>query len=433
MLARRGLPLLVAGVVLCGRGAGAVDITGSWALCLVASGPSPACSAGITGTLDATSTTFTIAFPDLCTITGTVDQTSGTLTPDPGQCPSLLGFALTATDTSIGGTLDLATGCDPFTVNGVKACGACDPPPGFCVVGGCGNTACSFEAPSCTYAPRNGGTCDDGNACTTTATCDHGLCSGPSDVACNDDNPCTDDACVPEIGCVFTPNTSPCSDGDACTNGDTCSGGTCVPGPAVTCAPCRTCDTAAGCVVGPKGGCKHSTVPAKNKLLLKDSPGDTTDRVAWTWGGGEETDSVEFGDPRTTEDYTLCIFDDVLATSRLVIDATAPAASTCPFGPTGTPCWSARGTPAGNRGFVYKNRGLLTPDGLKQLTLSPGVDGKAKIEAKGQGANLALPSPMNLTLPLTVQLQTENGTCWEAAYTSARINREDELKATGSP
>jgi hypothetical protein len=47
-------------------------------------------------------------------------------------------------------------------------------------------------------------------------------------VVCDDGNPCTDDACDPVVGCVFTPdNTNTCSDGNACTN-DVCQGGACV-------------------------------------------------------------------------------------------------------------------------------------------------------------------------------------------------------------
>ncbi|MBI4718258.1 MAG: hypothetical protein HY763_10670, partial [Planctomycetes bacterium] len=48
---------------------------------------------------------------------------------------------------------------------------------------------------------------------------------------CNDNNPCTDDACVPGNGCVYTPdNSNACSDGQFCNGVETCSGGTCQPG-----------------------------------------------------------------------------------------------------------------------------------------------------------------------------------------------------------
>jgi len=50
------------------------------------------------------------------------------------------------------------------------------------------------------------------------------------DSQCNDDNGCTDDSCDPELGCIFTPNSVPCNDGEECTDGDTCDDAACQPG-----------------------------------------------------------------------------------------------------------------------------------------------------------------------------------------------------------
>ena len=44
-----------------------------------------------------------------------------------------------------------------------------------------------------------------------------------------------------------------------------------------------------------------------------------------------------------------------------------------------------------------------------------------------------MPSPMDVTLPVTVQLQVANGECFETVFTTARAQREDLFKATGSP
>ena len=41
---------------------------------------------------------------------------------------------------------------------------------------------------------------------------------------CDDENPCTDDTCDPTIGCVHTPNTEACDDGNVCTDADICDG-----------------------------------------------------------------------------------------------------------------------------------------------------------------------------------------------------------------
>jgi hypothetical protein len=98
--------------------------------------------------------------------------------------------------------------------------------------------------------------CDDGNACTAG---DH--CSGIDDtcvpgtpVACT--GPCTTGTCDPSRGCVPTPASTPCDDGNACTVGDHCRGdaAVCVPGPACAteglcvvepCDPARACPLAA--------------------------------------------------------------------------------------------------------------------------------------------------------------------------------------------
>ncbi len=47
---------------------------------------------------------------------------------------------------------------------------------------------------------------------------------------CDDDNPCTQQACV-EGRCAYTNNPGPCDDGDACTVDDACFGGTCTGDP----------------------------------------------------------------------------------------------------------------------------------------------------------------------------------------------------------
>ena len=70
--------------------------------------------------------------------------------------------------------------------------------------------------------------CDDGSQCTQTDTCLSGVCTGANPLACDDNNPCTDDTCDAVPGCVYTNNdTNTCDDGDGCTDTDACSGGLC--------------------------------------------------------------------------------------------------------------------------------------------------------------------------------------------------------------
>ena len=66
-----------------------------------------------------------------------------------------------------------------------------------------------------------------------------GACWLGDDAPCDDGDPCTDDFCDPDVGCVRPANTSPCDDSDPCTLDDACDGaGACAgdtPNPA--CAP----------------------------------------------------------------------------------------------------------------------------------------------------------------------------------------------------
>ena len=95
--------------------------------------------------------------------------------------------------------------------------------------------------------------CDDGDTCTTGDHCQLGDCTGSGSLTCNDGNPCTDDACDPQAGCTFTPNTAPCNDGNACTAVDLCAAGACYGSQSPDCDDqniCTNdgCDIAAGCV-----------------------------------------------------------------------------------------------------------------------------------------------------------------------------------------
>ena len=277
---------------------------------------------------------------------------------------------------------------------------------------------------------------------------------------CDDSNVCTDDSCNPTTGCVHTPGnagtvcrpsagdcdvaetctgTSPtcpadayepddtvCDDDDACTSGDMCTAGICA-GVAVACPACQTCESGLGCVAAPRDLCLDPVEPFKALLLLKHNTNDSRDKLIWKWIKGEETVLEDFGDPLTRDDYTLCIYETVGEQPSVLLSATAPAGGQC----AGRDCWKALST----TGFRYKDK-ELTPDGLDTIILKAGDDGKAKIIVKGKGAGLILPSPLDVELPVTVQLQSTNGECWQAGYfpVGVKKNEADMFKAkAGSP
>ncbi len=97
----------------------------------------------------------------------------------------------------------------------------------------------------------NGASCNDGNACTKTDSCQSGVCAGSNAVVCAVSDQChTAGTCNPSTGACTDPakpNGSACSDGTLCTQTDTCQGGTCVGASPVTCAASDQCHSAGSC------------------------------------------------------------------------------------------------------------------------------------------------------------------------------------------
>ena len=121
----------------------------------------------------------------------------------------------------------------------------------------CTDSSCE-PVVGCQFKPQSG-PCNDGSACTTVDVCKGGVCTGKS-VACDDGIDCTDDACLPAGGCKHTNNAAACdADGSVCTVGDGCVAGKCKAGKALACNdgnPCTqdACDPAVGCSAVPGDG-----------------------------------------------------------------------------------------------------------------------------------------------------------------------------------
>jgi hypothetical protein len=122
----------------------------------------------------------------------------------------------------------------------------------------------------CVY-PHNTAPCDDENVCTLNDVCKNGQCGGTSQLDCDDNNPCTNDMCFLELGCIHSYNASPCNDNNACTEGDTCGGGVCNGGPMIPCIDENFC-TSDACI--PELGCvftnKNSLCDDGNPCTVKD-------------------------------------------------------------------------------------------------------------------------------------------------------------------
>jgi hypothetical protein len=299
---------------------------------------------------------------------------------------------------------------------------------------------CDTGTGLCSNPPSSNVTpCTDGDACTQTDTCDGaGTCVGANPVVCAPLDQChAAGTCDTGTGLCSDPpvtNGTGCDDGNTCTISDACAAGTCV-GSSVTCgdsivqAGCdEDCDIPGGgpncttdchfiCGPTPQAGCRAPALPLKGTVALKDKSPDKKDQVNWKYIKGAATTLADFGDPLTSTDYTLCVYDQSAAPQPILL-AHAPAGGTC-----GTkPCWKAV-----KDGFKYNDK-LLTPDGLQQVLLKSGVATKTKILVKGKADNLPMPT-LPLTPTVTVQLKSESGVCWEAKYSTPQKNFAEQFRA----
>ena len=198
----------------------------------------------------------------------------------PGPPPACDDGELCTTD-----SCDPAVGCvnanNTVLCNDANACtvgdacadGACQggPAPDCDDNNPCSDDSCEVEA-GCVHT-NNNASCEDGNLCTLDDKCNAGACvPGNQAPVCNDANGCTDDTCVPEFGCIFINNVEACDDGDACTAADACADGACVPGAPVVCPDdsntCTTesCDADQGCLSTPIPDCCGNGVKEGQEL-----------------------------------------------------------------------------------------------------------------------------------------------------------------------
>lgn len=164
--------------------------------------------------------------------------------------------------------------------------------------------------------------------------------------------------------------------------------------------------------------CRQPFVSGKSSVLLTKKFPSTKDRLQWKWNKGTATSLADFGDPLTSDEYALCLYDDTTLRATLRI----PAGGTC----NGRPCWRAT-----SKGFQYKNKEALTlPDGITQLVLRAGSDGRAAIQAQGRGSQLPLPSLSAFSDTLRVQLRNRtSGLCWNATFPQPfQVDTAERLK-----
>jgi hypothetical protein len=149
----------------------------------------------------------------------------------------------------------------------------------------CTDDACDPKK-GCVYAPNSQACNADDNACTQNDACSQGTCAPGKQKTCDDNEACTQDTCDVKTGtCKYVPLTKGCSDDNVCTSGDACGDHpktgtyTCVPGKAVNCDdqnPCTVdaCDVQKGCSntvdVNVKAVCYTGDPKTKGKGICKE-------------------------------------------------------------------------------------------------------------------------------------------------------------------
>ncbi|MDX2024714.1 MAG: hypothetical protein SF187_31010 [Deltaproteobacteria bacterium] len=152
----------------------------------------------------------------------------------------------------------------------------------------------------------NGTKCNDGNACTQTDTCQAGACAGGNPINCTALDQChSAGTCDPQTGSCSNPELpagTKCDDKNACTGGDVCQRGVCTPATTMTCTPLRECFDAGVCDPA-KGTCSNPTKP--DGTACNDSNGCTlSDKCAAGTCGGT---AVSCTSPPVCQQGGMCV------------------------------------------------------------------------------------------------------------------------------
>lgn len=127
---------------------------------------------------------------------------------------------------------------------------ACPMPGNSCRTG---ILTCSAGVSTCVdNGPKPDATpCDDTNACTTGEVCHSGVCNGGAQKTCTASDVChASGTCDPSTGACSNPignEGGTCNDGNACTQTDKCQSGQCVGSNSVTCTASDQCHAAGKC------------------------------------------------------------------------------------------------------------------------------------------------------------------------------------------
>jgi hypothetical protein len=155
-------------------------------------------------------------------------------------------------------------------------------------------------------------------------------------------------------------------------------------------------------------------------LTLKKASNPARSRLTWRFARGPQATPQDFGDPFTTDSYSVCLYDGS-ANPQPLYEAAVPGSGAC-----GTiPCWREL---SGQRVDYFDPKAQFV-NGITEIRLTPGNAGRSRAMVQGKGSRLVLPDTP-LTTPVTMQLQGSHGECWTAEYaTRIRQNGNGLFKA----
>jgi hypothetical protein len=213
---------------------------------------------------------------------------------------------------------------DNIFCNGAETCDA-----GTCVNGtppscddgvGCTVDTCDVTSDACMNTPDDA-SCDDGDVCTGTETCDATLdCQAGTPLDCDDLELCTTDSCDSLTGCANVPVECPageqcdsadgickappectvdldCDDGFFCNGAETCDAGTCVNGTP------PSCDDGVGCTADTCDETSDACMNTPDDALCDDG------NVCTGAGTCDATLDCQAGTPLDCDDGELCTND----------------------------------------------------------------------------------------------------------------------------
>jgi hypothetical protein len=180
------------------------------------------------------------------------------------------------------------------------------------------------------------------------------------------------------------------------------------------------CDAGAGvCSAEPLMDCR---VAGKAQLKIKNASLDEKDQFQFKWSKGEESLYPAFGTPSSTTSYALCIYDSIGGDDDLATEFVVPPSV----------AWTTKSP----KTWSYKQK-PATVDGVEQIKLKVGDDGKASVLLKAKGLDIPLPIPVSLTEffdqdpRVIAQLVNSDGECWTVEVTAAQAdaNEPESFKA----